>query len=94
MHKFFQARHIVERLLQSGPVLFRRARPLQQRLQRRLQDRHRRLQLVSGIGQKFALLGERTMQSVEHGSHGLRERREFSRVHGRFAGIRASSLRC
>ena len=73
----------------SSPARYssERAGTLQQRLQRGLQDRHRRLQFMGGVGEKLALLGERAMQAVEHRRHGLGQRRQFERVAGLFRRI-------
>jgi len=56
MQQLLQPRHVVQRFFQAGAIFFRLTRPLQQRLQCRLQNRNRRLELVRCVRKKFALL--------------------------------------
>ncbi len=75
LQQIFQARAILEQLLESNLIFALRSRPVEKHLQAGLDDGHRRFQFVRGIAGKIALLPECRLEPRKRRVDGFGERR-------------------
>ena len=92
LQKLLQPVEVLQRGLQPGAIFFRASRTLQQRLQGGLQHRHRRLQLVRGVSQKFPLLLEGVLQPSQHLGHRFGQGTQFLNLLRFFGRLKLPAL--